>query len=310
MTAARWRQEARTEPCAPLGELAGAWVTERHARGEITGLTAERYRRSLSLFVCHVGPGTAVASIRPTDFEQWLTSVRPANGRRYRPSSLNTTAQPVRAFFGWCFQRGHVAVDPTSHTGKAKVPERPPRRIGREAVQRLIEAAGFRERTMLLLTVNLGLRLAELAGLYVEDYDRESHLLAVLGKGNRTRVLPVEGEAREALEAWIDHGLRAITGPLWPSPDPAKEGQPMGAGYVGRILSAVGDRCGVKFTPHQLRHTAASDMIEEGIDLAVVQAVLGHRSLSSTTVYVTAAPEHLRGALAGRPRYGRPGVDG
>jgi site-specific recombinase XerD len=279
-----------------LAEVAHKWLVMKEATGTAP-LTVTRYRRALDRFVGDMGgDGVPLEAVTPLDFEEWVTGLRQPDGRRYKTTSLKTTIAPVRAFYAWCFARRLVDDDPTLGVDLARPAKGPPKRLPREAVTRILAAAPHRERTQITLMVCYGLRLAELANLRVEDWDRDRDLLTVAGKGRRTRVLPLAGEALHELRGWVDYGLRATSGPMWPSPE--RPGEPLGAGWVGRRITAVGAAAGYTVHPHLFRHTAASDMIEEGFDLAVVQELLGHASLASTTIYVSAQPEHMRTAFA------------
>lgn len=291
------------EPARPtIGAATNRWVRGRVKRGEITALTGDRYRRSLAKFIDSAGgPDTPLDLITQDDFDDWLAGVVATTGRRYRPGSLNTLSAPVRTFFGWAATRGVIDTDPTADTSRAKVPEAPPKRLTREAVRRLIDTSATMQRVQVIILVNLGLRLAELAGMRVEHWNREIDLLTVAGKGSKTRILPIVGETHAELTGWVDFVLRSTDGPMWPHP---RTKEPLTKHWIGKQITATGEACGVRVWPHALRHTAASDMVEEGIDLAVVQTVLGHASLTSTSIYVKASPEHLRSAVSGRRPYG------
>jgi len=293
---------ATVEARPTIGATSERWLRGRVKRGEITVLTGSRYRRSIRSFIDYVGgPDVPLDTITPDDFDDWLAQARASTGRQYRPGSLNTLAAPVRTFFAWAATRGVIPTDPTADTNRAKVPEAPPKRLTREAIRRLIDTAPTMQRVQVIVLVNLGLRLGELAAMRVEHWNRESGLLSVTGKGSKTRVLPLVDEAQAELTGWVDFVLRSADGPMWPHP---RTGEPLTKHWIGKQITKAGENCGVKVWPHALRHTAASDMVEEGIDLAVVQAVLGHVSLTSTSIYVKAAPEHLRAAVSGRKRYG------
>lgn len=285
-----------------IGDQTNQWLRGRVKRGEITALTGERYRRSLTNFADHLGgPDTPLDLVTPDDFDDWLASARSSHGRPYRPGSLNTLGAPVRTFFAWCAARGIIAVDPTADTNRAKVPQAPPKRLTREAVRRLIGHAPPMQRAQVIILANLGLRLSELGAMRVEHWNREADLLIIVGKGSKTRVLPLVGEVLEEMTGWVDFVLRSPDGPMWPHP---RTGEPLGHKWMGQQITKAGEECGIRVWPHALRHTAASDMVEEGIDLAVVQQMLGHSSLTSTSIYVSAAPEHLRAAITGRRAYG------
>ena len=272
-------------------------------RGEITPLTAARYLRSLERFAEWLGgPDVPLDAVTPDDFEEWLAQATSTYGRKYRPGSLNTMAAPVRTFFAQAAARGLIDADPTADTTRAKTPQAPPKRLTREAVRRLIDTAPPMQRTQIVVLVNLGLRLSELAAMRIEHWNREADLLTVAGKGSKTRVLPLTGEVLAELTGWVDVVRRRVDGPMWPHP---RSGEALTPKWLGRQISAVGEQCGVVVWPHALRHTCASDLVEEGVDLAIVQQLLGHSSLTSTSIYVSAAPEHMREAMAGRRPYSR-----
>lgn len=264
-----------------IGEQARRWVRGRVRRGEIAITTGERYTRSLNRFIDYLGgPDIPLDAVTIDDYEDWVASLVSTYGRRYRPGSLNTVTAPVRTFFAQAAARGLIPVDPTIESSKAKVPQAPPKRLTRDAVRRLIDSAPPMERAQIVILVNLGLRLAELTAMRVEHWNRDADLLIVAGKGSKTRVLPLVGEALAEMTGWVDFVLRRPDGPMWPHP---RTGEPLGRNWIGRSITTVGERCGVDLTPHRLRHTCASDMVEDGIDLAVVQQMLGHASLTSTS---------------------------
>lgn len=278
-----------------IGDSTNRWVRGRVKRGEISPLTGARYQRSLARFIDHVGgPTVPLDAITTDDFEEWLTEATSTYGRRYRPGSLNTLSAPVRTFFSQAAARGLIASDPTADTNRSKTPQAPPKRLTREAVRRLIDTAPPMQRAQIVVLVNLGLRLQELADMRIEHWNREADLLVVRGKGDRTRVLPVTGEVLGEMTGWVDVVRRRVDGPMWPHP---RTGEALTAKWIGRQISAVGERCGVVVWPHALRHTCASDMIADGIDLQVVREMLGHASLTSTSIYVSSHPDHMRQAL-------------
>lgn len=284
-----------------IGALSDAWLTARTSRGEITELTAARYRRALDLFACSVGLDTPVDQITAEHFERWLGSVTPARGGSYAPSSRNILAGPVRTFMGWAWRRGHIPVDPTLDVGRSRVPVAPPRRLSRGAVRRFVDGAPPPVRPQAVLMWHLGLRLGEVARLRVSDWDRAGGLLTVAGKGARWRVLPVPDATAVELGRWVDHlaytGVRSVW--MWPSAQ--VPGEPEVAGWIGRRITLVGVQLGIHVTPHMLRHTCLSEMVEDGVDLQAVRQIAGHASLQSTSIYTTSAPEHLR-AQVGRRR--------
>lgn len=286
-----------------LGDAVGRWLTGRHGWSP---LTIARYQRSLQRFMDDMGGSDVhLDVITPIDFHEWVADLKPTRTwgpKDYSPAALNTTVAPVRAFFGWATQLQLVASNPTLETAPSKVGKRPPKRLTREACAAVLAASDPRERVQLTLIFTYGIRLGELARLRVEDWDRGNDSLTILGKGNKVRILPVVGEAKAELTGWVDFVLRRTSGPMWPSTAPGKAGQGMTAGWIGRRISAMGERVGVHLYPHKGRHTALSDMLEEGIDMQAVRAVAGHESLATLGIYASSSPEHLRRAMGERRR--------
>ena len=163
----------------------------------------------------------------------------------------------------------------------------------------MLDAAPFRERTMILVFVQCGLRRSELAGIRVEDWDPEGRWLRVVGKGDKERTVAVPAEAAEALEAWV----AALPGPnrqgpMWPSTHRRDRG--LSDHTIAVNITRVAAEVGLHITAHQYRHTAASDALQAGATLSAVAAQLGHSQESTTAIYLSATPEELRAQIEGR----------
>lgn len=285
-----------------IGEAVTRWLTARHGWSPIT---ITRYTRALDRFAGDMGgPTVYLDTVRALDYQAWVSDLKPLRvnsvrkGKDYSASALNTTVAPVRAFYTWAVALKIVADNPTLDTPPARVGKRPPSRLSRADCQRLLRAAAARERVQLTLFLVYGLRLAELQRIHIEDWDRERDLLTILGKGNKVRILPVYGEARVELTGWCDFVLRSGRGPMWPSP--RRPDVNIGAGLIGRNISGLGEALGLHVHPHLLRHTALSDMVEEGLDLETVRTIAGHETLATLSIYTSAAPEHVRRSMSGR----------
>lgn len=220
--------------------------------------------------------------------------------------STNTRAVylcSVRQFTGWATHTGLLERDPCQTIAALKRANTIPRAQPANNIAAIFDAcADDRERAIIWLMVGLGLRRMEVAGLRWEHYDDRAELLHVTqAKNGNERVLPVVTPVARAL-----HRIRtANSGPIIRS---ARDGHTgISVERVGQIASRVMLRSGVKHAPydgvsgHALRHTAASDVLDECQDLRDVQVMLGHQDLSTTAIYLRKRSAHqLRNSMEGR----------
>ncbi|MFO7246064.1 MAG: tyrosine recombinase XerC [Thermaerobacter sp.] len=236
-------------------------------------------------------------------------------GRSRRTAARKLSA--LRSFFRFLVRRGFVTANPTRLVTGPKQPRRLPNFLEREAVAPLLEAppadspAGLRDRALLELMYASGLRLAEVVGLDLDDLDLGQGLVRVMGKGGRERVVPFGRAARAALAEYLERGRPHLLRP--PRPGEAAEralflnarGGRLGRRGVAYVLAryARGARSYRRVTPHTLRHTFATHMLQGGADLRSVQELLGHARISTTQIYTHVTREHLRRAyLDAHPR--------
>lgn len=174
----------------------------------------------------------------------------------------------------------------------AKVPKRLPVVLGRDEVRRLFAAARRpKGRAMLMTAYAAGLRASEVVGLRVPDIESQRMLIRVRqGKGQKDRYVMLSPVLLEALRAYWRKDRPADW--LFPGPDPTR---PVGAATFTRVCAGVARRAGLskRVTPHTLRHTFATHLLEDGVDIRTIQTLLGHRSLRTTAVYTFVAPEKV-----------------
>lgn len=212
----------------------------------------------------------------------------------------------VRVFLQRLVIDRRIPVDPTLGIAVPKVPRSIPRAMPKEDVAKLLaHCPDTRARAMVSLMVQEGLRLGEVTGLQLGDVDLDRLLLVVEGKGGHQRVLPLTTGSRRALSQYFDEhppvmGLKVFRSYQFPR-------RGLSSGHVGRVVTEAMWSAGVKRTnrdgrsPHALRHTAASDVLEGGGHIRQVQAMLGHASISTTQVYLRAPDaQGLRGVMDGR----------
>jgi integrase/recombinase XerD len=242
--------------------------------------------------------GVPILAAEASDVEAWLDSLR--HQRTGRPVTPQTRAHylgDLASFYGWAIRAGATKHDPTEHIERPARPHYLPRPIGDDDAAMALAMADRTMRIVLVLAGLAGLRVGEIAHLDASDVDRRSGVLWVRqGKGSRDRVVPISATLDVELARY---GLPKA------GPVVSHERGP----YTAGSLSAKGSRylhgLGIDASLHQWRHWFATTMLDGGVDVRVVQELLGHRSLATTQVYTRVSTVHLERAVA---CIGLPGV--
>jgi integrase/recombinase XerC len=213
----------------------------------------------------------------------------------YAKASAARKLSAVKSWMAYLKEEGVLSEDPARRVQAPKLPVRLPRALGREDVRNLLEngprgKAQARDRAALELLYGSGLRVAELVSLDWEDLDLQERWVRVTGKGDKERLVPLGRFALAAFEAWaLECPLRK--GPLFPGAG----GGRMTVRTVTRIVDRASRRCGLSgVTPHVLRHSFATHLLEGGANLRVLQELLGHESLLTTQRYLKISADHLQ----------------
>ncbi len=224
------------------------------------------------------------------------------------PRSVARKVACLKSFFRYLRRQGVVPSDPASLLSPPRVPKRLPRYLDEEGARRLMEQpdrsnpVGARDAAILELFYSTGIRLSELIGLRQSDLDFERQTVSVLGKGRKQRIVPFGKHAGAALAAYA--AMRQHLCPAAGAPPPefflsvrGKRMQPKGVNeLVNRYIGAVADL--EKKSPHVLRHTFATHLLNRGADLQAVRELLGHASLSTTQVYTHVSIDRLKRVYA------------
>jgi integrase/recombinase XerD len=271
--------------------------------------TVDAYRRDLTRYVAFLGrsgvEGPAAAGEREISaFVRELSSSEYRPGKPYRASSVARALAAVRSFHKFLVREGDSEADAAEGVARPKVPRTLPRPLTVDEVAALIAApaddgtpVALRDRTILETLYGAGLRISELVGLDVDDVDVEEGSVRVLGKGSRERIVPVGRYAVAALEAYVVRGRPALARP-----------RTRGALFLNQrggrltrqgctnIVKAMARRAGIRkrVTPHMLRHSFATHLLEGGADVRVVQELLGHASVATTQIYTLVTKDRLR----------------
>ncbi len=213
----------------------------------------------------------------------------------------------LRNFFRFAQSEGAVSSDPTLNLESPKLRKTLPGYLRLEEVDRLLaqpdvrRPLGMRDKAILELLYSTGLRVSELTGLRVGDLEMRMGCLRCIGKGNKERLVPVGRQALAAVQQYLEEvRSRLLRGRRTAGPVPYlflnRLGGKLSRVSVWKILSAYGRRAGLraKLTPHKLRHSFATHLLERGADLRSVQLMLGHADISTTQIYTHVIEERLK----------------
>jgi integrase/recombinase XerD len=222
----------------------------------------------------------------------------------------------LRSFFGFLAREGEIGADPTEFLSSPKQWARLPKYLNRDEVEKLLAAPGLaarkpglarkdklnatRDRAMLELLYATGLRVSELCTLELSAVERELGVLKVTGKGNKQRIVPFGEPAKIAIENYLGNGrLRLLKGRASRHLFVTARGSAMTRQAFWKLLRGYGREVGIfrRLTPHVVRHSFATHLVEGGADLRSVQVMLGHADISTTQVYTHVAQKRLRQTL-------------
>jgi integrase/recombinase XerC len=253
--------------------------------------TLRAYGKDLNLFFDSVGDDYTMSDIRGF--------IASEINRGNKKSTASRRLAAIRAFFRYLHREGHIKSNPARLVASPKLPNKLPRFLTVDEIFSLVEkpeGTGHipqRDRAILELLYSSGLRVSELSALNVEDVNLKQGLVKVRGKGNKERIVPIGGKAAEALNSYnVERlALKKANPALFLN----KSGTRLSDRSVRRIVRKYSTMLAMdgKVSPHTLRHTFATHLLQSGADLRVIQELLGHSSLSTTQKYTHLDITHL-----------------
>lgn len=287
----------------PLVERFCRWMQVE--RGRSTN-TVAAYRRDLHQWRSWlVDNGTSMheaSEFHVVGFVEFLRA------RGDAPASAARRLAAVRMFHGFLVSEGVRSDDPSAAVEGVKVPKGVPKPLSEAEVTRMLAAVtgdaatDLRDRAMLEFLYATGARISEMCGLGLGDLDMAARVVRLFGKGAKERIVPFGGEAASRLDEWLSVGGRDMLEPeRWRNSDDREAvfltdtGRRMNRQKAWTVVRNAGHRAGItaEISPHVLRHSCATHMLEHGADLRVVQEMLGHASISTTQIYTKVSTERL-----------------
>ncbi len=216
----------------------------------------------------------------------------------FDPASIQRKLSTLRSFFKYLQRRVKVKANPASSLEAPKRKKRLPRALSWPQVKSLLEPSlyqkekeGLRDRAILELLYNTGLRLAEISSLKRGDIDFQAGEIKVLGKGNKERIVPIGDNAAKILTGYLD-SKNSKDDFIFSN----KYGEKLGRRGIARVVKKYGAKVieEKKFSPHVLRHSFATHLLDEGANLLAVKEMLGHEKLSTTQIYTHLSLNRLK----------------
>lgn len=291
---------------APLpGEVLDLLTWLRVERGRSAN-TLSAYRRDLEAYVAWLGErGSGIDEVTEADVVDYVGHLR-STGRA--ASSQKRALVAVRSLHRFLAEEQEGRSDPSAEVEMPKVPKGLPKALTEDEVSSLLGSVvgdgpiDRRDRAILEVLYGTGLRISELVGLSLGDVDLDAGLLRAFGKGSKERVVPLGRYSVQALVSWSGDGGRPLLQPdRWARRDDSEalflnsRGGRLSRQGAWMVVRKAGEKVGLagRLSPHVLRHSCATHMVDHGADIRTVQELLGHASISTTQVYTMVSTERL-----------------
>jgi integrase/recombinase XerC len=269
-------------------------------------LTIKSYREDLTTLAEYLeqanGRSAVVGEITPLELRSYVTAMHEAG---YAKSSVSRRLASLRSFFRFALREGFATQNAAKPLRNPRPDRKLPHFLTSDEIGRLLaappsdQATGLRDRAILETIYSAGLRVSEAAGLNDEDLDWEGGVVRVRGKGKRERLAPIGSFAARALRRWLSvREVRRSTPPGATPTFTSRLGTRLTTRSIARMLDKYIRQVGMdtRTSPHTLRHSFATHLLDRGADIRSVQELLGHKSLVTTQIYTHVSTAGLREA--------------
>lgn len=238
-----------------------------------------------------------ISAVDHLTLRRFLAEMRAKN---YSKRTVARKLASLRSFFKFLYREGHIKSNPITAISSPKLDKKLPKFLDVDKVTRLILCpdiktdAGSRDRAILETLYSCGIRVSELVGLNIDDVDFISGVIKVFGKGSKERIVPIGGEALSSIRKYVDRREKGVK-----DKDAVflnSRGRRLTDRSVRRVVDKYIKSCSIeeKISPHSLRHSFATHLLDRGADLRSVQELLGHMNLSTTQIYTHVTMERLK----------------
>lgn len=300
---------------SPLDRAVRGWLDHLRVERGASVHTLAAYERDLRRYAAYLAARgiSNPSAVAEADVSEYAATLR-AGDQEHPALAASSTARhlaAVRGLHRFLTLEGELATDTAAGVTPPRPPQRLPKAIPVDHVERLLAAASvgdtptaLRDRALLELMYGIGARVSEATGLDVDDVDLDNDAVRVLGKGSKERILPLGSYARVALSAYLVRGrpaLAQVAKMSTPALFLGARGTRLTRQSVWNIVQACAARAGLDahLSPHTLRHSFATHLLDGGADVRVVQELLGHASVTTTQIYTMVSVQQLREVFAG-----------
>ena len=259
--------------------------------------TIQSYQEDLRHFVTWLDEkGLDLKALTPEKLDEFLTFT--AGQEEYSPTSVARHFSSLRGFLKYMQNQGEYDFSTESMLAGPKLGHYLPQYLTREEVDCVFESAAngknpLRDTALFELMYSAGLRVSEVLGIKLSQVDLDNEWLMPIGKGNKQRLVPMGSKAKENLRAWIEQG-RPLTHPTTDNVILNSRGKPMSRMGAWKIVQLHTAQLAKDVSPHTFRHSFATHCLEAGMDLRVLQELLGHADISTTQIYTHIDKEFIK----------------
>jgi integrase/recombinase XerD len=283
-----------------LQKMVEAYLDFLWSERGLSGNTVAAYKQDLSAFISFLPK-----NVDSCDRKQLIEYLAHLKSKGQKSTSIARSLATIRGFYAWLSLTKQVGDDPAEGLKNPQKEKRLPAVLSPQEVANLIASAKTsRDKAILELLYGAGLRVSELTGLEQKDIDLDKGYLRCLGKGSKERIVPIGQQAVNALRQYLSEQEEKITGKKSKQKPKSKaifidrDGGKLNRLVVWQIVKRLAQDANIQkqLSPHTLRHSFATHLLENGADLRVVQELLGHSSVVTTQLYTHLSRNHLRRA--------------
>lgn len=282
-------------------KLGRAYIRHLKTERDVSVHTLSNYQRDLDRYLEWLD-AKALGDVTATDIEDHLVFLR--KDLNLAASSAARALAAIRGLHSFAHADGRLPFDVAADVPTPSQGSSIPKALSLAQVEALLNAVpagdgasqiNIRDRALLEMLYSTGARITELLDLDVDDLDREQRMLLVRGKGGKERIVPLGRPALEAVERYLVRARPSLNKKGSPALFLNNRGARLGRQSGFKIVAQAADAAGLQHvSPHSLRHSFATHLLEGGADIRVVQELLGHASVATTQIYTRVSPEHLR----------------
>jgi integrase/recombinase XerD len=286
----------------PSAELIDTFCDQVWLQDGLAPTSLASYRRDLTQWAAWLSSrGRTLAAAQRMDVEAWLAQQFRAKAKA---TSIARRLSSLRRFYALQLQQATIRSDPTARVRAPKLPRRLPKNLSEDQVETLLGTPdvgtplGLRDRAMLETLYATGLRVSELTGLKMAQVSLDMGVVRVLGKGSKERLVPLGEEAIAWIKRYLETARTALAAKARSDAMfVTARGGPLPRQAFWALLKRYAVKAGIpaaSLSPHVLRHAFATHLLNHGADLRVVQLLLGHADITTTTIYTHVARERLK----------------